>query len=143
MTISNHKRTAGGKPEPDVKFRFEPTIMPAFFLPLCPSESEEESYAHIAKSCDRKVPPIGRRIYSISFEHDGIVWTATVGEHLRGRKSVKVKNKETVQWQIDDPALILAIFPEVPYCVVTYSNGKSHFGELFYATPRGIELFSF
>jgi hypothetical protein len=66
----------------------------------------------------------------------------TVGEHLRGRKSVKVKNKETVQWQIDDPALILAIFPEVPYCVVTYSNGKSHFGELFYATPRGIELFS-
>ena len=116
--------------------------MPAFFLPHCPSEFEEESYAHIAKRCDRKVPPIDRRIYSISFEHGGIVWTATVGEHLRGRKSVNVRNKETVQWQIDDPALILAIFPTVPYCVVTYSSAKSHFGQIFYATPRGVELFS-
>jgi hypothetical protein len=116
--------------------------MPGFFLPLCPSEFEEDSYAYLAKSCDRRVPPIGRRIYSISFEDDDIVWTATVGEYLRGRKSVKVKNKETVQWQIDDPALILAIFPRVPYCIVTYSKGKSHFGQIFYATPRQVELFS-
>jgi hypothetical protein len=116
--------------------------MPAFFLPHCPPESEEVAYAHMAQGCDREVPPIGRRIYSISFEHDDIVWTATVGEHLRGRKSVKVMNKETVEWQIDDPALILAIFPQVPYCIVTYSNAKSHFGQIFYATPRGVELFS-
>ena len=116
--------------------------MPAFFLPHCPPESQEARYAHIAESCDREVPPIGRRIYSIVFEHDGIVWTATVGEHLRGRKSVRVRGKETVEWNIGDPALILAIFPRVPFCVVTYSNGKSHFGPIFYVTPRGVELFS-
>jgi hypothetical protein len=116
--------------------------MPAFFIPQCPPESEEGVYAHIAESCVREVPPIGSRIYSIVFEHDGIVWTATVGEHLRGRKSVRVRGKETVEWNIGDPALVLAIFPRVPYCVVTYSNGKSRFGQIFYATPRGVELFS-
>ena len=116
--------------------------MPAFFIPHCPPETQEARYAHIAKSCHREVPLIGRRIYSISFEHNGIVWTATVGEHLRGRKSVKVGDKGTVEWNIGDPALILAIFPRVPFCVVTYSNGKSHFGPIFYVTPRGVELFS-
>ena len=116
--------------------------MPAFFLPQCPPESEEGVYAHIAESCVREVPPIGRRIYSISFEHNGIVWTATVGEHLRGRKSVRVRGKETGEWNIGDPALIVAIFPTVPFCVVTYSNGKSCFEQIFYATPFGVELFS-
>jgi hypothetical protein len=116
--------------------------MAAFFIPQCPPEIEEAVYAHIAESCVREVPPIGRRIYSISFEHDGIVWTATVGEHMRGRKRVIVRGKETVEWNIGDPALILAIFPRVPYCVVTSSMGKSHFGQIFYATPSGVELFS-
>ena len=55
---------------------------------------------------------------------------------------MKVKGKDTVEWHIGDPALILAIFPTVPYCVVTYSNGRSHFGHIFYATPAGVELFS-
>jgi hypothetical protein len=84
--------------------------MPAFFLPQCLPESEEAVYAHIAETCVREVPPIGRRIYSIDFEHDGIVWTATVGEHLRGRKSVRVRGKETVEWNIGDPALVLQSF---------------------------------
>jgi hypothetical protein len=66
----------------------------------------------------------------------------TVGEHLRGRKSVKVRGKETVEWNIADPALILAIFPRVPFCVVTLSNSKSHFGAIFHAAPSGVELFS-
>jgi hypothetical protein len=30
----------------------------------------------------------------------------------------------------------------VPYCVVTYSSGKSHFELIFYTTPRAVELFS-
>jgi hypothetical protein len=55
---------------------------------------------------------------------------------------VRVRGKETVEWNISDPALILAIFPRVPFCVVTHSNGKSHFEPIFYATPRGVELFS-
>jgi hypothetical protein len=115
---------------------------PAFFLPRCSHESQEDVYARIAERCGREVLPIGRRIYSISFERDGIVWTATVGEHLRGRKSMKVRGKETVEWNIGDPALILAIFPSVPFCVVTLSNGKSYFRPIFHATPRGVELFS-
>jgi hypothetical protein len=55
---------------------------------------------------------------------------------------VRVRGKETAEWNIGAPALILAIFPKVSYCVVTYSNGKSHFGQIFYVTPRGVELFS-
>jgi hypothetical protein len=114
--------------------------MPAFFLPHCPFESEEVAYAYMAEGCDRQVPPIGRRIYSISLERESVFWTATVGEHMRGRKSVK--GQGTVEWDIGDPALVLAIFPRDPYCVVTYSSGKSQFGRMFFATPSRIELFS-
>jgi hypothetical protein len=126
----------------DVDLGLSRLTMPPFFLPLCPSESQEASYAHLAKGCGRKVPPIGQRIYSISFEDHGIVWTATVGEYLRGRKALKLKNKETVEWQIEDPALIVAIFPKVPCCVVTYSKAKSRFGQTFYVIPKGVELFT-
>ena len=55
---------------------------------------------------------------------------------------MKVRGTETVEWNIGNPALILAIFPRVPFCVATYSNGKSHFGPIFYASPIEIELFS-
>jgi hypothetical protein len=124
-----------------------PTVavpMPAFFLPHCPVEHQEGSYAHMAKGCECDVPPIGKRAFSISFEHGGIVWIATVGKNLRGRKSILVKHKETGRWRdIHDTALVLAIFPGEPYCVVTYPGSNSHFrGMRIYAIPTGVALFA-
>jgi hypothetical protein len=113
--------------------------MPAFFLPHCPVEHQEGSYAHIAKGCECDVPPEGKRVFSIGFEHGGIVWIATVGKNLRGRK-----HKEDGRWRdIRDTALVLAIFPGEPYCVVIYPGSNSHFrGMRIYAIPTGVALFA-
>jgi hypothetical protein len=123
------------------------TEPPVFFLPYESRDLQEASFARIARKCEQTVPPVGKRVYSISFESDGILWVATVGQRLAGRKPVLVKRKRTGDrgpW-FEDPASVFAIFPGVPYCVVTdagYSSGSSHFGNPFYATAIGIELFS-
>ena len=98
----------------------------AFFVPpehpnFTP-EQQESAYVEFAAMCHSPVPEPGQRIYSIRYNHDGTEWTATVGETLRGvrRKTVRsrgVKREQTSQ--VSDPATVLAIFPGVPYQVVT------------------------
>jgi len=41
-----------------------------FLLPYLSSERQEETYAHIASKYNRTVPPLGERVFSISFDHD-------------------------------------------------------------------------
>jgi hypothetical protein len=122
---------------------------PVFFLPHRAADLSEESFAQIAKICNRPVPPVGERVYSISFEHDGTLWIATVGEKLKGRKPVPVKHKRTGEWGpwFDDPALVLCIFPGKPHVVFTYGGSSSmggHFGNAFFETPKpmGVTLFA-
>jgi hypothetical protein len=117
---------------------------PLFFLPHQSREKQEASFAHMAAGLNRTVPAIGERVYSISFDSDGSLWVATVGEHLRGRKPILVQGKN-IGWGpwFDDPSLVLAIFPGAPYIVVTLPNVHSHFrDQAFGATPFGITLFS-
>lgn len=98
------------------------TEAPTFFVPAAAPESEESVYADFAKWCGRTVPPVESRIFSITYRHDGDEWTATVGETLRGirRHVTKSKGKKVERSQhIGDPALVLAIFPGVPFMVVT------------------------
>jgi hypothetical protein len=121
--------------------------LPVFFLRHELPELQEVSYARIAQKCEQIVPPLGERVYSISFDSDGTLWVATVGKHLRGRKPVLVRRKRSGEWGpwFDDAASVLAIFPGVPCCVVTdggYSSTGSHFGNPFYATAIGTEFFS-
>jgi hypothetical protein len=118
-------------------------MAPVFFLPYLPPALEEASYAHMAKKVDRPVPPPGARVYAISFEHDGILWIATVGETLKGCAPVHRNCEEAEMQVIEDTALILAIFAGLPYCVITAgcANIPSHFANPFYADPKGIELF--
>jgi hypothetical protein len=119
-------------------------MAPRFFLPYLSPESEEASFAHLAKQCERAIPAPGAGVYSISFERGGTTWIATVGEQLRGRKPIRVKRNETGQWRhIRDTASVLAIFPGEPYIVVTHPGSNSHFrGTRVYATSTGVELFS-
>jgi hypothetical protein len=59
---------------------------PAFFVPASTPENQETNYSDLAKMAGRTVPPIERRIHSITFTHNGEEWTATVGEKLTGVK---------------------------------------------------------
>jgi hypothetical protein len=95
---------------------------PAFFVPAATPENQESVYADFAKLTRSAVPPVVRRIYSITYNHDGEEWTATVGQNLTGvrRKTSRVKGVKVEREQrLSDPALVLAIFSGDPFFVVT------------------------
>lgn len=95
---------------------------PAFFVPAATAENLEAVYADLAKFCGQPPQPSERRIYSITYVHNGETWTATVGKKLSGKgsrtKRIKGKNVEQ-SYGVSDPATVLAIFPGYPYMVVT------------------------
>ena len=98
------------------------TNVPTFFLPDTTPEQAESVYSELARFCGCRAPDAAERIYSISFKHDGEEWTATVGHQLRG---VRVRTSRTRGRTVErkhhlrDLALVLAIFPGIPYLVVT------------------------
>jgi hypothetical protein len=98
------------------------TNTPAFFVPAATPDNEEEVYREFARWCHRSVPERHRRIYSIRYTHDGEEWTATVGQPLRGTryKTTRVRGQKIERAQpVADPAIVLAIFAEEPFMVVT------------------------
>ena len=123
---------------------------PTFFVPNASQEAQEATYAGLAARCNRPVPPAGERIYSISFEHNGEVWQATVGQTLSGTKvkTRKVKGRTiSNEHALSDPAMVLAIFPGSPFVVVTnrglVEGVRSQWENPFLAgRPRTIRRFS-
>jgi hypothetical protein len=122
---------------------FRMTEPPVFFLPYLPPDLQGDSYAYMASQVERNVPCLGKRIYSITFSHDETLWTATVGQRLRGYRPVLEKpEKIDRSLPVQDSAMVLAIFPDDPYCVVTDSDPQTLFANPFYAaTPTHIEYF--
>ena len=93
-----------------------------FFVPHATPEETEDVYASFAEWCGRSVPLRGKRIYSITFVHDGEEWTATVGSQLRGARTRKRRRQgRTVEVtdRLSDAAVVFAIFAGNPYLVVT------------------------
>jgi hypothetical protein len=113
---------------------------PPFFLPFLPPELAEDAYAHMAEKCEKIAPDPRGRVYSVSFVHEGVVWVATVGKHLKGHR----RGHRTTARLIKDPAMVLAIFPGTPYTIVTdalHTTG-SNFQNIFFGTPLEVEYFS-
>lgn len=113
-------------------------------------EQQEAAYAEFAAMCRHPLPEPGKRIYSITFTHDGEEWTATVGETLRGvrYKTVRSRGQKVEQRiPVSDPATVLAIFPGDPYFVVTshrfWGNVRSAWENPFMAgRPQSVTYFS-
>jgi len=62
--------------------------MADFFIPNIAAADQEAAYRELAALVGAGVPQLERRISSISWRHDGVDWTATVGEGLRGAETV-------------------------------------------------------
>jgi hypothetical protein len=105
---------------------------PLFFLPAATPETQESIFVEFARLADRPVPATGERVYSITYTHNGEIWTSTVGESSRGfrRKTMgKGRDQQEREIPLADPALTLAIFPGNPYVVVTdHGIGGHHRG---------------
>jgi hypothetical protein len=87
---------------------------PAFFVPGCTPEEQETAFAAMANDLPdaMPVPEPGKRIYAISFQHDGDMWSAKVGESMKGRRPVwKGRKKTETVVPIEDPAIVVAIYP--------------------------------
>lgn len=110
---------------------------PEFFVPKAEPGEQESAYVELAAWAQRQVPPAKDRVYSITFEHDGVEWTATVGERLKGhtianpRARAKMRRIERPR---GDSATVLAIFAGPPYIVVT-DGGAITGGSTAWANP--------
>lgn len=110
---------------------------PEFFVPQAEPDEQESAYAELAALAQRHVPLTTDRIYSITFEHDGTEWIATVGKQLRGHTIANPRaraKKRRVERQRSDCATVLAIFAGVPYIVVT-DEGAIAGGGTAWANP--------
>jgi hypothetical protein len=100
---------------------------PAFFVPDIPADDQEAAYVQMAEFGRCAVPPIGERIYSIIFTHDGIEWTATVGRHMQGVRGEWKRSRGQKAWKetpVFDATTIAAIFPGHPYTIF-HTGGRS------------------
>lgn len=98
----------------------------AFFIPGVPHESWEQAYAEMAAAIGRPIPSIGERVQSVTFSHNGEVWTATVGERLTGSVTkVKTVRRQRIERSVplSNPSIVMAIFPGVPLHV--WHDGQS------------------
>lgn len=129
---------------------------PAFFVPVSAidasdaSVAEETLYTELAEWCGRPTPSPERRIYSILNVHNGEEWTVTVGERLRGiKRQTRGRGRQKTEYPepLSDSAVVLAIFPGVPYAVVTNKRLKtgvrSAWENPFYVgSPKAVTYFS-
>jgi hypothetical protein len=93
---------------------------PTFFVPLVDEAEQEDAYVGMAKVVGAQVPHVGDRIYSITYKHNGEVWTATVGKKLSGTvwrthksRGQKIEREHT----LSNGATVLAIFAGYPFHV--------------------------
>lgn len=94
-----------------------------FFIPNISTEEAEKAYANYATLAGGTPQSQGERIRSISWRpRTDELWTAEVGKKLSGKKDV-VKGRGATRREyteaLHDGATVLAIFPGVPYRVVT------------------------
>lgn len=117
---------------------------PPFFISFIDAEKQEESYAQIARFSNSQPSPEGQRIYSIVFDHNGVEWTATVGEKLTGIQWITKRSRGQVtehKRRHSDNATVLAIFPGYPFHVC-HDNNRSHWNNPFYVgTPKAVRRF--
>ena len=126
-----------------------PQTLP-FFVPGAPAEDQEDVFVELARFDGQPVPQLSERVYSITYDHDGGKWTATVGETLRGVRRMRTRSEGRPvvrEMPIFDSALVLAIFPGNPYLVVTDSRPigrvRSGWRNPFLASaPKSVTRFS-
>lgn len=94
-------------------------------------EKQEEAYAEIAQFIGAGAHAPGQRIYAMTWMHNGVEWTATVGDTLRGTETKKIGRGRAATYQdiprrTDDT--VLAIYSGAPYMIA--HDNKSRYWNL-------------
>jgi len=93
-----------------------------FFVPG-DHDDDEQALADLARFCGVPVPEPQERLASITYIHNGVTWTAAVGQTLSGERVDRRRRKPglvDVTTRSSDPARVMTIFRGSPiYLVVT------------------------
>jgi hypothetical protein len=122
---------------------------PKFFVPhVANTDKYEEVFEALAALHGFKPPPADRRIYSITFVHDGEEWTATVGERMSGIRlpnpRSRSKKKPYYPQPLFDQAVVMAIFPsdeQFPHKVL-HNGAPSKWANPFMARAKSLKYFA-
>lgn len=89
-----------------------------FQVPGADDSEAETVYQQLADAFSLTAAPLAERLESITWEADGDVMTATVGQTLNGQRTETRRGGSFTRTSAD-PATVLAIFPGEPTYVVT------------------------
>ena len=95
--------------------------MPSFFVPMVDPDKQEAAYKELAEFAGATAQPLGSRIFSMTWSHNGVVWTATVGERLNGLETVKKgrgRDARSYERPRHTSDTVLAIYAGVPFLIM-------------------------
>jgi hypothetical protein len=118
--------------------------MPAFFVPFVEAKNYEEAYQELAAAVGAAPRPPENRIYSMTWRHDGVVWTATVGETLKGVATVitgRGRDRREREVPRSSGDTVLAIFPGQPGLIA--HDGKSGYWNFPILTGEALNIVRF
>lgn len=84
-------------------------------MPRADPVDAERYLGELASFVGRPAPSADNRYQSVTFAHNGEQWTAEVGHELRGEHRVARRRRQgqiEVVTRLQDPAMVLAIFPD-------------------------------
>ena len=99
----------------------------------------------LAQRAGKAAPDFGDRIYSITYTHNGEVWTATVGQQMKGyaHRTRKIRG-QTVHQEVllHNRSTVLAIFPGVPFFVWHDGTSNTWANPFMAGSPSSVIKFS-
>lgn len=101
---------------------------PQFFIPILSEADWDEAYIAMAETFGGTPQGPGQRIYSLAFRHNDCVVTATVGEVLRGTRTVaqgRGRSRREIEVPMSWGETVLAIYDGTPHIIV-HDNARPH-----------------
>lgn len=119
--------------------------MPLFFVPGVPEDEQEAEYQRLAGAVHGVPGAPDRRIYSLTWRHTDDVWTATVGETLRGTRTIikgRGRNQTSREVPVHNESTVLAIFDGGPTPQIVHDNKSRYWNNpIMTGKPLGVIYF--
>ena len=118
--------------------------MPAFFVPQVEADLMEECYQQIAGLFNVTAPPPADRIFSITWTHDSVEWTATVGQQLKGFATItkgRGRDQRISRVARSTSDTVLAIFAGVPFQIAHDNHSRIWNMPIYAGSPSTVVRF--
>ncbi len=118
--------------------------MSQFFMPLIEPEKQEDAYQELARHFNVVAREPADRIRAISWKHNGVTWTATVGEQLRGTEDKKIgRGRAATYREVPHHSndTVIVIFEGAPFQIVHDNKSRVWNVPIYAGTPSQVIRF--